>query len=697
MTIKLRIIIAFLLATVLLAGSTIVYMSVAMRSSADAAHDNSALRQATLMNYYVMEYIETAQKSAEMVAKNRIVANSLGVFPNFTDKKGDISFGDALHPDARKSDAMAVFIIMNNSFDAFVEVFAGYRDGSIGVTDLVSPFPGGYNPTKRDWFAQTRDASSDGILTPAYLSTTGSIVLSATHKMYDDQNVFSGVAGIDLSLSQLAKRCAELNYGLTGFFMIIENTGRILCDPKNPASIGKIIGTDIQDAGLSAILRAKDGTLRTEVGGVPMRVAVQTNPYDWQIVFLQTESEIIAPTQRAILMAIAINVGFAVLVLLMAYFIVRSINRPLGRLMTMADQISHGNLNVNLDGKGFYGELAQLQSTLVNMFAKLKEMILTADQKSKEAEANTRLAQQATAEAEKAHAEAVEARREGVLEAADKLENAVEIISSASVQLSAQIEESGLSASESARLLSEATNAINRTHATMQDMTVKAGRASEMSSQANANAEHGEKIVKQALTSIEDAQNVSKALKSDMAQLNEHARDITRIMAVISDIADQTNLLALNAAIEAARAGEAGRGFSVVADEVRKLAEKTMISTHDVGNAITAIQESTSKSATAMDKMLSEVETAATYASQSGEALRQIVDNASEIANQVQAIATASEEQSTSSEDITHSIYEVNSRSSQTAQAMQEAACAVSDLAQQAHTLSALLTHMKQA
>ena len=282
-----------------------------------------------------------------------------------------------------------------------------------------------------------------------------------------------------------------------------------------------------------------------------------------------------------------------------------------------------------------------------------------------------------------------------MLAAAGQLEEVVSVISAASSQLSAQIEQSDHIASNSSQRLSEAATAMNEMNATVQEVASNASSASGMSDQTKGNAQNGQRIMQQSLQSIGTLHTVSLALKDDMTQLNEHAYAISRIMSVISDIADQTNLLALNAAIEAARAGDAGRGFAVVADEVRKLAEKTMASTHDVGDAISAIQASTAKSVKSMDNALAEVETATNFANMSGEALRQIVSDADATADQVRAIATASEQQSAASEEINQSILEVNTMAGQTAAAMGEAAKAVADMVSQAKNLSQLVAAMK--
>ncbi|QCC85270.1 methyl-accepting chemotaxis protein [Desulfovibrio desulfuricans] len=372
--------------------------------------------------------------------------------------------------------------------------------------------------------------------------------------------------------------------------------------------------------------------------------------------------------------------------------VLKQLGEDPGYLHVVASEIASGNLNVHFkplkgDG-GVYG-------VIIKMVDKLKEEIAIAESKSRQAEQEAQSAQEAKMLADEATKKAERAKAEGMFHAATQLERVVEIVSSATESLSAQIVQSSRGADEQSNRVHETATAMEEMNATVLEVARNAQEAANASSHTKSQAAEGSQVVHEAVMGIESVQKQSLGIKEDMSVLGKQAEGIGQVLDVIADIADQTNLLALNAAIEAARAGEAGRGFAVVADEVRKLAEKTMTATQEVGKAITEIQNGTRKNIESVESMATAIEHATTLSARSGESLTQILAFVDQVNDQVRSIATASEQQSAASEEINHSVEQVATISAQTAQAMGHANEAVAELLQQAQVLKQLIQEMK--
>ena len=409
----------------------------------------------------------------------------------------------------------------------------------------------------------------------------------------------------------------------------------------------------------------------------------------------QVSAEAVATGESAVKGAYALSAAAVFFSIIVSLVLSRSIKHQLGKdpgeLQAVASRVAAGDYDIydaNSDRVGVY-------ASIVAMVQALKTHIESAQRESLVAREQSAKATEALRQTEAANIEA-QSKSEALRMAAARLQEVARVVSAATARLAAQIEQSDKGAQETSGRLGEAASAMQQMNATVQEVAHNASVASQASTETRAKAENGSEIVKRSLRSIDQVHQASMTLKDDMAQLHGHTQNINRIMGVISDIADQTNLLALNAAIEAARAGDAGRGFAVVADEVRKLAEKTMASTHDVANAIEAIQSSATQSMDSVDKAARQIEEANTYASQSGAALSDIVATVEGTADQVNAIAAASEQQSAVSDEVSRAITQISEMSRQTSAAMREAADAVAELAGQTQNLMDLMSSMQQ-
>jgi len=579
----------------------------------------------------------------------------------------------------------------------FAYVYMGFADGGY-TQDGKEIIKNDYDPRLRPWYKESLASSSNSTLLSAYMTTSGAPNIGYTTKIHDATGKTIGVASVDISLGGLSKIIENLHIGKTGFVMLIQKDGTILSYPKDKNKNFK----KLSEAGSPSFARlaaaSSGSTEDLQFDGVDYvgRVIVSKET-GWKMVALIDKKEISAASDKALVKVMLIG-GVVVLLFgaLGGGYVSISICRPIQAIVAAAQKVASGDYKPDVPSNvTFKAELHTLLENIKIMVQELVRNISSAQEQTRMAEQESEKARTATEEANEAKARAERAKAEGMLQAAGQLEGVVEVVTSASEELSAQIEESSHGAEVQSRRISETATAMEEMNATVLEVARNASQAADSSAMARDKAQDGAGIVGQVVAVISDVQRQATELKEDMGALGKQSEAIGQIMDVISDIADQTNLLALNAAIEAARAGEAGRGFAVVADEVRKLAEKTMTATKEVGDAIQGIQQGTRKNVDNVDNNTKTIEAATALAKKSGEALREIVSMVDDAASQVGSIATASEQQSAASEEINRSIEQVASISSETSQAMREAARAVSELANQTQVLQNLIVTMK--
>ncbi len=268
-------------------------------------------------------------------------------------------------------------------------------------------------------------------------------------------------------------------------------------------------------------------------------------------------------------------------------------------------------------------------------------------------------------------------------------------VASASTQLYATSEQIATGAEEVAAQAGTVATASEEMACTSSEIAKNCLMAVESSKQAGDSASAGSLVVQDTVQEMNRIADRVKESAQTVESLGARSDQIGEIVGTIEDIADQTNLLALNAAIEAARAGEQGRGFAVVADEVRALAERTTKATKEIGAMIKAIQMETKGAVASMEEGVREVEKGTVDAAKSGEALREILEQANTVTMQINQIATAAEQQTATTNEITNNIQQITDVVQETAKGSQESASAASQLSQLAEQLQQLVDRFK--
>lgn len=191
------------------------------------------------------------------------------------------------------------------------------------------------------------------------------------------------------------------------------------------------------------------------------------------------------------------------------------------------------------------------------------------------------------------------------------------------------------------------------------------------------------KDIRESAGNLQESLQKFAVVKDGAYELEEKAKNINEIIALVAAIADQTKLLALNANIEAARAGEEGRGFAVVAEEVRKLSEESKVYSDSIDKdlkvlmaVITKLVEQIDVQYQLLEKESEKLENVVEKNAPVIDNIRSVADTMIEMINsldkemeqinkvfsKVESLAAISEENSAASEEMSASVLQYNDK-----------------------------------
>lgn len=500
-------------------------------------------------------------------------------------------------------------------------IYIGFDTGDMIISPTSVQLPDDYDPRDRPWYTLAMENKGEVVITDPYIDANTNETSVTFAKVLNDG---SGVVAVDININLLSEVTSKVKVGREGYVTIIDKTQTYLIHPISQGE--KVTGDWVEN-----LFESENGSFSYIIDGSNKQMDFITNELTgWKIAGTIYSSET-TDVAKGILQdtLIVIFISF-VLGGIIIFVIIRSILQPIRKLIRTSEQISNGDLGVEIDTKS-NDEIGKLSKSFHKMVENLRTVIVNLQTAS----------------------ERVSSSSEELIASADQTTAGTKQVTEAIQQVASGAENQTVKIQANNTALEEVLQGVLRISSSSQNVL-------DLAQETVNEAEIGGQFVKNNLDQMRFIHASVSESNRVIQSLSNRSQEIGKILDAISDIANQTNLLALNAAIEAARAGEHGKGFAVVADEVRKLAEQSQASAGQISSLISSIQQDTSKSVDVMNEVSKNAEEGLAISTETSEKFDLIL-------NQMNMMTPQIEEVSATVQQITAAVQEVSASANELA------------------------------